>query len=450
MRNIWNFFTSVRLAISLLAILAVTSIIGTIIPQHEAAAFYAERYSPGMVAFFQVLDIPNMYGSWWFTGLLALLALNLIVCSLDRLPGVWKLIGASAAATPIERIKKMPDRAFWSDVPETTTPALESLLTARGFRGANDHKTLFVADKGAWSRLGAYIVHLSILIIFAGALIGQRYGFKGSVMLPEGNSTDVVFSTRGGGPQNLGFTVRCDFFAVAYYDNGMPKDYLSRLTVVEDGRPVLSRDVQVNQPLRYKGITFYQSSFQPFPDFVVEFTKKDGGRHAFIIPFQQQEEWPDEGVHFGVLNAEARGKQLERLKLWLKKGGDDPVELQLAAGEEAAYDQYKVRVRQLYATGLQVAKDPGVPLVYAGCGLLIFGLYVAFFLAHRRLFVVMETTAAGQENSLADTTNPSPVALWSPLAGRDIWLAGTANKNRLGFARDFAALKDQIEKTLAV
>jgi cytochrome c biogenesis protein len=427
MRNLWHFLTSVRLAISLLAILAVTSIIGTIIPQHESAEFYVKRYSPEMAAFFQVLDIPNMYGSWWFTGLLAILALNLIACSLDRLPNVWKLITASATATPVERIKKMPERASWLGVQETAIPALASVLAARGFRNANENKTLFTAAKGAWSRLGAYIVHLSILIIFAGALIGQRYGFKGSVMLPEGNSTAVVFPNQGGAPKNLGFTVRCDFFSVAYYDNGMPKDYLSRLTIVEDGRSVLSRDVQVNQPLRYKGITFYQSSFQPYPDFIVEFTKNDGDRHNFIIPFQEQATWAEEGVNFGVLNAQAHGQRLERLKLWLKKGENAPVELQLAAGEEATYNQYKVRVRQLYATGLQVAKDPGVPLVYAGCGLLIFGLYVAFFLAHRRLFVVMETTATG----------------------RDIWLTGTANKNRFGFARDFAALKEQVEKTLA-
>jgi len=433
MRNFWHFLISVRLAISLLTVLALTSIIGTIVPQHETAAFYAERYSPSVAAFFQILDIPNMYGSWWFVGLLAILVLNLIACSLDRLPNVWKLVTASAAATPAERIKKMPEQACWSNVQDAAIPRLETLLAARGFQSVNDSKTLFVAEKGAWSRLGAYIVHLSILIIFAGALIGQRYGFKGSVMLPEGSSTDVVFLSRGGAPKNLGFTVRCDFFAVTYYDNGMPKDYLSRLTVLENGRSVLSRDVQVNQPLRYKGIVFYQSSYQPYQDFIVEFSKSSGGRHglswhSFIVPFQQQEQWQEEGVTFGVLSAEARGQQLERLKLWLKKGVNEPVVLPLTAGKEAAYDQYKVRVRQLYATGLQVAKDPGVPLVYAGCGLLIFGLYVAFFLSHRRLFVFFETGAAG----------------------RDIWLAGTANKNRLGFARNFAAFKEQIEKTLTV
>ena len=435
MRHVWKFFASTRLAIFLLAALALTSIIGTVIPQHQPSGFYAERYSPEMVAFFQALDIPGMYGSWWFVALLALLALNLLVCSLDRLPRVWRVMNADPAATPAERVKKMPERAYWP-VADTALPALKKLLAARGFKAVND--TFFVAQKGAWSRLGPSIVHLSILIIFAGALVGQRYGFKGNVMLPEGNATDTVFLNQGRAPQPLGFTLRCDFFTIEYYDNGMPKAYLSRLTILENGQPLLSRDIAVNHPLRYKGITFYQASYQPYDDFIIEFTKNgerrgepEDKRHAFAIPFQEQMEWPEEGVSFGVLNADGQGQRLERLKLWLKKGNDEPVVLSLAAGEEADFGSYKVRGRQLYATGLQVAKDPGVPLVYFGCGLLIFGLYVAFFLAHRRLFALVEKTET--EHGF----------------GCNLLLAGTANKNRFGFARDFVALKDEIEKTLA-
>ena len=439
MRPVWKFFASVRLAIFLLALLALTSIIGTIIPQHQSAGFYAERYSQGMAAFLQALDIPSMYSSWWFVALLALLALNLIVCSFDRLPGVWRIMGADPTAMPAERIKKMPERASWQ-VGGTVLPTVKTLLAVRGFKAVNDR--LFVAEKGAWSRLGAYIVHLSILIIFAGALVGQHYGFKANLMLPEGDATDTVFLNQNRAPHPLGFTLRCDSFNVEYYDNGMPKDYLSRLTILEDGKQILSRDIEVNHPLRYKGITFYQASYQPYNDFIIEFTKSgesqdkpqgepQGKRHAFVTSFQQQEEWREEDISFGVLNAEGQGQRLQRLKLWLKKGGDEPQVLSLAAGEQADFGPYKVRGRQLYATGLQVAKDPGVPLVYFGCGLLIFGLYVAFFLSHRRLFVLLEETEMAQG------------------FGHTLLLAGTANKNRLGFARDFAALKGEIEKILA-
>ncbi|HAX96016.1 MAG TPA: cytochrome c biogenesis protein ResB, partial [Prolixibacteraceae bacterium] len=88
---IWDFFASVKLAIINLFILSTTSIIGTIIPQKESAQWYIDKYGETTANFFQVLSFtPDMYSSVWFVLLLGLLCLNLIVCSLDRFPGVWR------------------------------------------------------------------------------------------------------------------------------------------------------------------------------------------------------------------------------------------------------------------------------------------------------------------------------------------------------------------------
>ncbi len=89
--QIWDFFSSVKLAIFTLCTLAATSIIGTLIPQGESAAFYVNNFGPKTAHFFQILDIPNMYYSWWFLGLLGLLSTNLIICSLDRFPQYGRL-----------------------------------------------------------------------------------------------------------------------------------------------------------------------------------------------------------------------------------------------------------------------------------------------------------------------------------------------------------------------
>ena len=87
--SIWQFFASVKLALVILFLIAVTSIIGTLIPQKEAAEFYISNYGPKAAQIFAVLDIPDMYNSWWFLALLFLLAFNLIICSIVRFPGVW-------------------------------------------------------------------------------------------------------------------------------------------------------------------------------------------------------------------------------------------------------------------------------------------------------------------------------------------------------------------------
>ena len=99
----------------------------------------------------------------------------------------------------------------------------------------------------------------------------------------------------------------------------------------------------------------------------------------------------------------------------------------MPAGGETTLERpsgtYRLQARQLYATGLQATKDPGVWLVYGGCLLMLIGLYIAFFLSHRRVWVRVEPTAEGSR----------------------LLFAGTANKNRLAFEKKFAALVGDLD-----
>ena len=104
---LYSFFSSVKLALFTLFLLAITSIIGTVIPQKETFSWYVQNYCESTAKLFQVLSIPDMYNSWWFLGLLTLLAVNLIVCSFNRFPGVWKQIKADNLATSPARLSKM-------------------------------------------------------------------------------------------------------------------------------------------------------------------------------------------------------------------------------------------------------------------------------------------------------------------------------------------------------
>ncbi len=260
----WNFFSSVKLAIFTLCSLAATSIIGTIIPQGESAAFYVKSYGAKTAHFFQVLDIPEMYYSWWFLGLLGLLSTNLIICSFDRFPAVWKIITADNLDISPERVEKMSNCSKWEfGTNKLDKIDLTDMLKHGGWKATSKKlggNELFFCEKGRWSRTGVYIVHLSILVIFVGAIIGHFFGFKGSVMIPEMRSAQKVFGYKNEGSLQLGFEIRCNAFTIEFYDNGMPKEYRSSLSVLEDGKEVLTKDIEVNSPLIYKGITFYQSS----------------------------------------------------------------------------------------------------------------------------------------------------------------------------------------------
>ena len=92
--KIWKFLSSVKLAVVLLIILAIVSVIGTLIAQNEAPEQYLREYSQATVNLFETLGFFDMYHTWWFVFLLFLLTANLTVCTLDRFPHTWKVITA--------------------------------------------------------------------------------------------------------------------------------------------------------------------------------------------------------------------------------------------------------------------------------------------------------------------------------------------------------------------
>lgn len=433
---LWRFFASVKLALFTLFFLALTSIIGTLIPQKNPPEFYIQEFGPKLAEFFRLLNIPDMYNSWWFLALLFLFSMNLIVCTLDRLPNVWRMVVMDNLATESDRLKKMPDRRTYFAKADlaTTTETVKALMKAAGWgpqSKAEANHTLHFSQKGAWSRLGVYCVHMSILVIFAGAIIGTIAGFKGSVMIPEGSSTNKIYEFGTSKAIDLGFEVRCDSFSLSYYDNGMPKEYRSDLTVIDPAAgPNFSKSIIVNDPLDHNGITFYQSSYRALQGYkVVINDKKNNRQQSFQVPFGQKVNWPGTTVDFGIINAQGpRDAGATQLKIWFSDGADEPEKVWMNTGSTYTFNraggEFEFYAKQLYATGLQVAKDPGVWTVYIGCIMMLIGLYVAFFLSHRRIWVYIE-----QE---ADQCR--------------VLVAGTTSKNKLGFEKDFSALTERFNQ----
>ena len=444
---VWAFFASVKLALFLLFILAATSIIGTIIPQNKPNGFYVEEYGQNLAGLMQQLGIPDMYNSWWFLSLLGVFSLNLIICSLERIPNVIRIVRKDNLRTDPERLLKM---GLHATVPlETSSGAAKeqvaSYLSGKGWKTearGTDNGTLLFSQKGGWTRFGVYIVHTSILIILLGAVIGSSavatkilhkpdYAFKGGVTIPETFERDFIYAFQSGEKIDLGFAVRCNYFTIEYYANGMPKTYLSKVSILEDGKPVTFGDgktmhnLEVNKPLTYKGITFYQSSYQAYSDFLINVTNEEIGlSQQSIIPPGKRVKSEDGAISLGVVHTEMHGEAVQRIKIWFTDHQAKASVFWINNDQEAIIKrpsgEYRLRVKQLYATGLQVTKDPGVWWVYTGCGMMLFGLFVAFFMSHRKI--------------------------WAHVFEKDgqsfVIFAGSSNKNKVGFEKIFAALVD--------
>ncbi|MBW1681345.1 MAG: cytochrome c biogenesis protein ResB [Deltaproteobacteria bacterium] len=442
---IWGFLCSVRLTITLLILLALASIVGTLIPQKEGAVEFAGSLSPETAKLLFSLGLFDMYHTLWFRFLVAFLALNLISCSVNRLPGTWRLFKASPRPDREKPFKDLPpDRSFLaSGAQNEVFGALEERLGKRWGRirkKETQGRYYFYGEKGRFSLFGFYLVHLSVLFILAGSIVGSLSGFEGFVNIVEGEQVDSIALRNRMGRMELGFEVRCDDFEHKTYPNGMPSQYRSRLTFLENGVPVYKADALVNHPVQYRGITFYQSSYGTVAGdrarLRIERTGSPKETTILEVKVGEAVPLPGKGGNFKVIRTEAdfRGmlgpavqiavypaeEKDGELRIWLFKNRRllqerfPPQMLKAKALNPSAFPPYTFHLEALeskHYTGLQVNRDPGVPLVWTGCFLMVAGFIVTFFTSHRRFWVRAVAVQGGVRVDVSGTSSKNPVGL---------------------------------------
>ncbi len=438
--RVWKLFTSLRLTIFLLISLAVVSIFGTVIEQNKSLEEYRKVFSESTIKFLSAIGMFDMYHSTWFLFLLVLFTVNLTLCTLDRLPNVFKVI-----KNPRLQLDEKSEKSFslahrWrkkADVRELAETYARALQThfAKPVETTNSDTVHLYAEKAAYSRFGVYITHLSIIIIFIGAMIGNIFGYKGYVNIVQGRSVSNVQTRGSKGNVDLGFSVRNNRFWIEYYPNGQPKEYFSDLTVIDGGQEVKKQRIEVNSPLQYKGVWFYQSSYGPAgaSNITVDVKNSDGSlkRTLTLLPNQRvpvegvgtvaAEDYSENFQGFGPALLVSLTKEGEKAnRFWLFKNFPD---FDKRRGD-SSYLSFS-GIDTIFYTGLQVAKDPGVNIVWVGCTIMVIGILVAFFGSHRRLWLKIVPGKDGRAEMV---------------------LAGAANKNRLSFEKTFARIRDEIAK----
>ncbi|MDY6851244.1 MAG: cytochrome c biogenesis protein ResB [Thermodesulfobacteriota bacterium] len=402
--QIIDFFASVRLALVLLIALAVTAIGGTIIPQNLPYEQYVSGLGPKLYTFLSYLDMFDMYHAWWFNALLALLLVNLLACSIDRLPKTIKL------SRPVDGGRISPGflkrQSFSREIvlkkDNEAVPAELKKIFSRHFTRPKEILTgwgaLLWAEKRGFSRFGVYIVHLSIFFIVAGAMLGSKYGFEAWLNLNEGETVSRVVGRKPPIIITLPFSIRLDRFVIEYYETGAVSEFRSKVTVFEQGHKKIQAEIKVNHPLIYRGVTFYQSSYGRNLSGVIglravrrsdnkSFDLKvrpgrphplpQGGGTVTVLEFVQ--DLVHSGPAIKLLVRPGRGQ--EHIEWAFEKR---PGFVHEAKGPFAfTLTGYKTR----FYTGLQVNRDPGVWLVWIGCGLMLAGFIVTFLFAHQKLFI---------------------------------------------------------------
>ncbi len=438
---IGDLFRSLKLTISLLILLALLSIIGTLIMQNATRSEYIQRYGVGPYEVLNFFNLFDMYHSWWFSTILLLLVINLITCSVHRIPGILSQISRESGELEDRMLKSIPyvERVRVQNPgkrEENVQSSLKKWFRNPGRIETESSITLY-SEKGKYSRLGVPITHLSILIILIGGIIGSLYGFRGHVEILEGETVNQIFLRTKDEeiPKPIDFSVRCDDFKITYYD--LPgrkekhvKEYASLITILENGKEVLKRTVQVNHPLHYKGLAFYQSNYGASHDVTLGIQwKGKKEKESFKVFEGTTVPVPKTNDMIRVLNFEHEVQDFgEGVRVVLFKPGQEPRPFWLLKNfpqfDQKRGDEFVLTFEgftEKEYTGLSVTKDPGVWVVWTGCGLMIFGLIVSFFFSHQRVWIRIPKTPGGE-----------------------IVLAGSANKNRVGFEKNFDELVDGI------
>jgi len=407
--RLWGWLTSIRLTVHLLLILAAVAILGAVLPQEQPAEVYLSRFGDTWGAVIWRSGLANIYFSIWFLAPVCLLALNILACLIHGLPRAWR-----RSFTPLsgEAALTLPQRARlqWprGTDPREAVAGIWRRELGRTRRQAWPGNEVFYHETGRFRPLGPYLVHLALLFILAGGLIGKFWGIEGSLPLTQGE-TAQSFLVVGGAEVPLGFQVRLDRFQVQFYEEGgIPKEFRSDLTFTKNiknpqGGRELRATCRVNEPVSFGGFTFYQASYGTQPEDQVRLQVIQGSRRESLqVPLHQWLTLPGGEAQIMVIKVEGNLQGYgPAVQLAYKSGPEHPLIFWVLKDHQDMQEQigpYRFALEsanfQFYSV-FQVNRDPGVPWVYLGFLLLLPGFYLAFFRPHQCWALVLEKSPQG-------------------------------------------------------
>jgi cytochrome c biogenesis protein len=484
-QGLFDSLSSVKLAVVLLVIIALASVVGMLFPQAPAsdletramvAEMYRQRYGTAFGGLLVRLAVPDLYHSTWYLGLLLLLALSAFVCGCKA----WKRAARQAAMPTVRATRKAVERMREATKARSRLPAAAardaSLQALRGLgyqvahNESDDGAHCIVGRKRAWAVWGSPLMHLSLLLIILSGVVSCWPGasFERPIRLLPGESFDgadpqptavmpfVTDDARG----RFDFTVRLNDFRIEYYPDGRVSEYLSDVSVLENGHEAKRQAVKVNAPLKYGPVKLYQSDWG-LNGAAVSARGPEGQQEHLVFPLQPSGDgWevilsdPETDEILALQPIKATGWSLfahafapayavydaaGQLVATDRQPGPDeqagtaarePVRPALLLyvfpdfandtqnreplgwlleGHPLSYQGWTFELAglQMYS-GLVAGRNPGVPILYIGFTLVVLSMFVALYLAPRTVRAHLNPAARGTEIVVGGATRMGP------------------------------------------
>jgi cytochrome c biogenesis protein len=420
--RLWRLFTSVNFAVVQITALALLAVIGMTTRQLPGFAFrspsdYAiemERlralYEPvlgaGLVDVMERLQLFHVFTSTPFSALLVLLAVSIVICTLDRTPRLWQQSAAIRVVQPEAYFDpRLPDRASIGPGSGLDEAGVRGALRRQRFSirsadGPGGERFLY-GDRHRWTKLATLVSHLGLILFLVAGLVTARFGDEQGLVVAEGDTLTV---------QPIGtpglLLVKNFGFEAPGLDTGVPTDFTTDLAVYRDGELLARKVVRVNDPLEVGGYSFHQNGFGPAPDLEIRSTLDEGILWSGPVPLTDVAA----GRPLGAMPVPGRAIGLQLLLDRTAEGVGTLVVLPYAVrGTNAdgtpdyvfGFPVALVRGETVPMEGLDLAvslrgftdytlliakRDPGAPIVWAAFVALIAGLAVTFYLPRRRVW----------------------------------------------------------------
>jgi cytochrome c biogenesis protein len=410
--QVLNWLSSLKIAILLLVLIAISCATGTLIPQLESDQFYFDTFNKnpflGIINgnILLLLEFNHIYTSFWFLLLLIWLALALAVCSFRRqLPILKSALDWIDYKSPRQIAKLSISQTIQTKNNSQSIGELKINLKQQGWN-VKEKDGRLAARQGAVGRLGPILIHLGMILLMVGATYGSLNGQSIEKFLAPGRSIDLLDTSK-----EKGLTIELQNFKIERDPQGRAEQYRSMIKVIEPNGKNEEKEISVNYPLRVKGLTLYQADWS-----LAALTIQIDNSPKLQIPIQSIPEL---------------GEQVWGTTIPTNKDGTDPVLLTVNSelGPVTIYDNNGTQIMKLSpnkeakvkdrlikiiniipSSGLLLKRDPGVPIVYTSFAIILIGGSLSL-ISTNKLWIIYE-----EEKSL-------------------IYIGGISNRNLFGLSK---------------
>lgn len=424
--QVWNFFSSVKIAIVLIIITLIMSGIGTIFPQERFIpssspdTYYEQTYGTLGKWFYQ-LGLSDMYSSWWFAALMSMIGISLVICSLDRVIPLYRALKNQKVAKSIvfiERQRISLKEEIKQEESKNKINDIANKLASKRYEVRKEGNTL-LAEKGRFSRWGPYINHIGLIIFLAGILL--RY-------LPGWNLDDYVWVQEGQTVQvpQTHYYVKNEGSTVEYY-KGTEKSakgpivskYRTKAVLYQKDAagklvPLTKKTILVNDPLNYEGLKLYQSDFRAGDLTGIKFSIMDRKTNQNLgifsvnlsnitaahiykagdIQVKIKDYFPDFAIENNVPVTKSQDPNqpaflFETIDTGNTKGENSLViaGMDFPNPESNKYNIQLAGFNMVNTAGLMIRVEKSLPIYLIGGVISMIGLVMGFYWQHRRVWV---------------------------------------------------------------